>query len=62
MKFPNLNDQQKFIVDNIKEKIGTEFTEKWFYLRNKNFKDRAPIDFLLSENYEYFNYIVDETN
>jgi len=60
MKFPNLNDKQKFIVNTIKEKIGSEFTEEWFLLRNKHFRDKAPIDFLLSENYEYFTYLVDD--
>lgn len=59
MKFPNLNDKQMFILDSIKQKIGSEFAEEWMFLRNKHFKDRTPVDFLLSENYEYFSYLID---
>ena len=60
MKFPNLNHEQLFVVNNIKQKIGSEFTEEWLFLRNKHFKDKAPIDFLLSENYEYFSYLIND--
>jgi hypothetical protein len=58
MTFPELNNEQKFIVNTLKERLGQEFTEHWLLLRNKHFQNKAPIDFLLSENYEYFDYII----
>lgn len=58
MDFPILNSKQKFIIDTLKETLGAEFTEKWLYTRNKYFKNKAPIDLLLSENYTYFDYLM----
>jgi len=58
--FPNLNDKQLFILNSLKEKIGVNYAEKWLFLRNKHFQNKAPIDFLLSENYEYFDYLLND--
>jgi len=60
MEFPNLNEKQKFVLNSLKEKIGSDFTEKWLVMRNKHFNNRAPIDYLLSENYNYFDYILSD--
>jgi hypothetical protein len=58
MNFPILNSKQKFIIDTLKETLGSEFTEKWLYMRNKHFNNNTPIDYLLSENYSYFEYLL----
>lgn len=60
MEVPNLNQTQKFIINTLKERIGAEFTEEWLFLKNKHFMNKAPIDFILSENYEYFRYLLDD--
>jgi hypothetical protein len=59
MNFPVLNSKQKFIIDSLKETLGSEFAEKWLYMRNKHFNNKAPIDFLLSENYNFFDRLFD---
>lgn len=58
MIFPNLNETQKFVIQTIKERMGNEVTERWFFTRNKHFHNKAPIDYLLSENYNYFDQII----
>lgn len=55
-----LNSTQKFILATLREKLGTSITNKWLFLRNKHFQNKAPVDFLLSENYAYFDYILSD--
>ena len=55
-----LNSTQKYILQSLREKLGATITNKWLFLRNKHFQNKAPIDFLLSENYTYFDYILSE--
>jgi hypothetical protein len=58
MNFPDLNETQNFIIQTIKERMGSDVTEKWLFIRNKHFNNKAPIDYILSENYNYFDHIL----
>lgn len=49
----SLNKQQLQIVTELKQIMGTEL-DAWLSLPHKSFKNKAPIELLLSENYEYF--------
>jgi len=53
-----LNREQQLIVNKLKEKATEHSLDVWLSTPHKSFKDRAPLDVLLSGNYEYFyNYI-----
>lgn len=49
----SLNKQQLQIVTELKQILGVEL-DAWLSLPHKSFKNKAPIELLLSENYEYF--------
>lgn len=49
----SLNKQQLQIVTELKQILGAEL-DAWLSLPHKSFKNKAPIELLLSENYEYF--------
>ena len=49
----SLNKQQLQIVTELKQIMGAEL-DAWLSLPHKSFKNKAPIELLLSENYEYF--------
>jgi len=53
-----LNYEQQLIINKLKEKAFDTSLDIWLSTPHKAFKDKAPIDLLLSGNYEYFyNYI-----
>lgn len=52
------NEKQIFILSSLRERLGKAVTERWLFMRNKHFNGKAPIDYLLSENYSYFEYIL----
>ncbi len=55
MKFPNLNYRQQQLLSILEETIGKEDIEGWLLTRNIHFNNKCPVDYILSENYEYFS-------
>lgn len=49
----SLNKTQIEIVTKLQSIVGEEL-DAWLSLPHKSFKNKAPIELLLAENYEYF--------
>lgn len=61
MNLLNLNSRQKEIINILKSKFDSEEQlETWLSLPNKMFRSKPPIDFLIAENYDYFDRLYKE--
>lgn len=50
-----LSERQRDIIKRLEDSIGDiNSVETWLSTPNKLFRNRPPIDLLLSENYDYF--------
>jgi hypothetical protein len=49
----SLNDKQKEILNSLREYFGNNL-DNFLSTPNKEFRNKAPLYFLLSENYDYF--------
>lgn len=57
------NSKQKDIYINLLKEFESEpQLQTWLSLPNKLFRNRAPIDVLLSQNYDYFDRFLETSN
>ena len=63
MNLSELSVKQKSIYDKL-DKIfeSQEQLNMWLSLPNKLFRNKAPIDILLSSNYDYFDRFFENSN
>jgi len=56
-----LSEKQKSIISRIRPMFETdEQMDKWFSLPNKLFREKAPLDVLLSGNFDYFERLLNK--
>jgi len=61
MNVSNMSEKQIEIFYKLKEVFeDSRLLESWLSLPNKMFKNKAPIDVLLSGNYDYFERFLQE--
>lgn len=59
MNYEMLSSRQKDIISKIRPMFESdEQLEKWFSLPNKLFRNKAPLDLLLSGNFDYFERLI----
>ena len=59
MNYEILTDKQKAIVSKLKPMFESqEQLHNWLSLPNKMFRDKPPIDLLLSGNFDYFDRLL----
>ena len=63
MDISSLNIKQKTIYNKLLEGFDNEQQlQTWLSLPNKLFRSKAPIDVLISQNYDYFDRFLETSN
>lgn len=63
MNISGLNDKQKGIYDKLLEGFDNEQQlQNWMSIPNRYFRNKAPIDVLISQNYDYFDRFLETSN
>lgn len=61
MNYEMLSEKQKAIAQQVREMFESdEQLDKWFSTPNKLFRDKAPLDVLLSGNFDYFERLLNK--
>jgi len=59
MNYELLSDKQLEIISKLEKNFESkEQLELWFSLPNKLFRDKTPLDLLLSGNFDYFERFI----
>ena len=53
----SLNDKQKQILEALKKQFGNDL-DLWMSTPNRQFRNRTPLDLLMSGSYDYFSQFV----
>jgi hypothetical protein len=62
MNLSEFNDKQKSLLVKLKSSFNDDtLFEKWLSMPNKHFRNKPPIFFILSENYDYFQRFINNS-